>query len=153
MSAASSGSSAEAEVSYSSGGGEEDPFEPSASESEDMEDLKDYKKGGYHPVVIGEALASDRYAILSKVGWGHFSTVWLAWDKAEGRPVTLKVQKSAQRYSEAARDEVDLLRSVAKSDSVQSRWCALDHSPLSQRASSFFMAVTARVLPCHVSSL
>ena len=35
--------------------------------------------GGYHLVQIGDAYNS-RYVIVRKLGWGHFSTVWLAWD-------------------------------------------------------------------------
>ena len=35
--------------------------------------------GGYHPVKIGDIFHS-RYQVLRKLGWGHFSTVWLCWD-------------------------------------------------------------------------
>ena len=98
-------------------------------DDEDYEDLKDYRKGGYHPVTIGEPFSDGRYKILSKLGWGHFSTVWLAWDNQQERAITLKVQKSAQRYSEAARDEVKLLRSVSESERVEKRCLVLltDH--------------------------
>ena len=48
--------------------------------SDDEEDLEDYKKGGYHPVSIGDRLHHDRYIVVRKLGWGHFSTVWLAYD-------------------------------------------------------------------------
>ena len=38
-------------------------------------------KGGYHPVKIGEVFDSDasglQYTVLAKLGWGHFSTVWM----------------------------------------------------------------------------
>ena len=51
------------------------------------EDLKDYRRGGYHPVRIGDRFKEERYRVLSKVGWGHFSTVWLAWDSTAVRPV------------------------------------------------------------------
>ena len=49
------------------------------SDSED-EGKKDYRKGGYHPVKIGDVY-NGRYVIEKKLGWGHFSTVWLASDK------------------------------------------------------------------------
>ena len=48
--------------------------------SDDEEDLEDYKKGGYHPVAIGDRLSNDRYIVVRKLGWGHFSTVWLSYD-------------------------------------------------------------------------
>lgn len=47
--------------------------------SED-EGTEDYRRGGYHAVRIGDAFKNGRYVVQSKLGWGHFSTVWLAWD-------------------------------------------------------------------------
>lgn len=49
------------------------------SDHDEQEDPKDYCKGGYHHVNIGD-IYNDRYKVLRKVGWGHFSTVWLSWD-------------------------------------------------------------------------
>jgi serine/threonine-protein kinase SRPK3 len=40
-----------------------------------------YKPGGYHPVELGDQLGANRYKILSKLGYGGFSTVWLAKDE------------------------------------------------------------------------
>ncbi|CAI5503269.1 unnamed protein product [Closterium sp. Naga37s-1] len=85
------------------------------SESED-EGTDDYKRGGYHPVKIGDTFRNGRYRVVKKLGWGHFSTVWLAWDETEKRYVALKVQKSASHYTESALDEVQLLRQVADGD-------------------------------------
>jgi len=48
--------------------------------TEDEEDLEDYVKGGYHPVHIGDKFSDERYTVVRKLGWGHFSTVWLAKD-------------------------------------------------------------------------
>lgn len=48
--------------------------------TEDEEDLEDYRPGGYHPVSIGDDFNGGRYVIVRKLGWGHFSTVWLARD-------------------------------------------------------------------------
>ena len=47
--------------------------------SED-EGTEDYKRGGYHAVQIGDTFKHARYVVQSKLGWGHFSTVWLSWD-------------------------------------------------------------------------
>ena len=93
----------------------------SASSSDEEEDARDYKKGGYHPVKIGELFKDAAYEVLTKIGWGHFSTVWLAWDRRADRPVALKIQKSAQRYSEAAVDEIELLKQVAASERAEER--------------------------------
>lgn len=35
--------------------------------------------GGYYPVRIGDVF-NGRYHVVRKLGWGHFSTVWLCWD-------------------------------------------------------------------------
>jgi serine/threonine-protein kinase SRPK3 len=48
--------------------------------TEDEEDEEDYVKGGYHPVHVGDKFSDGRYLIVRKLGWGHFSTVWLARD-------------------------------------------------------------------------
>ena len=48
--------------------------------------------GGYHPVRIGDVFANGRYRVLRKLGWGHFSTVWLVLDTQTGKKVALKVR-------------------------------------------------------------
>ena len=37
--------------------------------------------GGYHPVHIGDTFQNSRYTIVRKLGWGYYSTVWLARDE------------------------------------------------------------------------
>ncbi|KAH9857387.1 kinase-like domain-containing protein [Lenzites betulinus] len=78
--------------------------------TEDEEDWEDYVKGGYHPVHIGDAFSNGRYVVVRKLGWGHFSTVWLANDTKLNRHVALKIVKSAPRYTETALDEIKLLQ-------------------------------------------
>ena len=62
--------------------------------------------------------------VIKKLGWGHFSTVWMVKDRQivpnpgdafnkEKQFFALKVQKSAEHYTEAAIDEVELLDCVA----------------------------------------
>ncbi|XP_069621191.1 SRSF protein kinase 2 isoform X1 [Ranitomeya imitator] len=85
------------------------------SDDEEQEDPSDYCKGGYHPVKIGD-LFNGRYHVIRKLGWGHFSTVWLCWDMQGKRFVAMKVVKSAQHYTETALDEIKLLRCVRESD-------------------------------------
>ena len=54
---------------------------PKYTDSNDSEDegLSSYKVNGYHPVHVGEVLL-ERYIIMQKLGFGHFSTAWLALD-------------------------------------------------------------------------
>jgi serine/threonine-protein kinase SRPK3 len=77
------------------------------------ESLKDYCPGGYHPTFIGETYGKqNEYLIVRKLGWGHFSTVWLAWDSLNLRHVAIKIVRSSSNYSEAAMDEIEILETV-----------------------------------------
>ncbi|KAK5863125.1 hypothetical protein PBY51_000179 [Eleginops maclovinus] len=90
-------------------------------DSQDSEDPREYCYGGYHPVHIGDTF-NRRYQVLSKLGWGFFSTVWLCQDLRLGRRVAVKVLKSGDGFTQAGQDELALLR------------CAT--SPTSRRPSS-----------------
>ena len=45
------------------------------------ENVVRYCKGGFHPTCIGDEFNDGRYKIRMKLGWGGFSTVWLAADR------------------------------------------------------------------------
>ncbi|KAF1959691.1 kinase-like protein [Byssothecium circinans] len=83
-----------------------------AENTADEEDSEDYCKGGYHPVQVGEEYKDGKYTIVRKLGWGHFSTVWLSRDNTTGKHVALKVVRSAAHYTETALDEIKLLKKV-----------------------------------------
>lgn len=85
------------------------------SENDEQEPKEDYCKGGYHPVNIGD-LFQGRYHVVRKLGWGHFSTVWLCWDLQEKRYVAIKIVKSARHFAETAKDEIKILKSVRDSE-------------------------------------
>ncbi|KAJ9086733.1 serine/threonine protein kinase, CMGC, variant 2 [Entomophthora muscae] len=91
-----------------------DDFE--SIESLDEEDLSDYRKGGYHHVQVGDLFKDGRYRVLRKLGWGHFSTVWLVFDEKTSRHGALKIVKSASQYTDAAIDEIHLLKKVVSSN-------------------------------------
>ncbi|KAE9582000.1 Protein kinase dsk1 [Colletotrichum fructicola] len=88
----------------------DDPAENTADE----EDSEDYCKGGYHPVQIGEKFKDGKYTVVRKLGWGHFSTVWLSRDNTSGKHVALKVVRSAAHYTETAIDEIKLLNKIVQ---------------------------------------
>lgn len=90
------------------------------SEDEEQENREDYCKGGYHPVKIGD-LFLNRYHVTRKLGWGHFSTVWLCWDLEDKRYVALKIVKSAHHFTETAKDEIKILKAVRESDPLNPR--------------------------------
>ena len=45
-----------------------------------QERMTRYRPGGFHPVCLGDTFKEGRYTIHHKLGWGGFSTVWLARD-------------------------------------------------------------------------
>jgi len=88
------------------------------SSDSDVEDAEDYRKGGYHAVSIGD-LFNAKYRVISKLGWGHFSTVWMCKDESQSPVhefVALKIQKSASKYCEAADDEITILQQIREGD-------------------------------------
>jgi len=55
-----------------------------------VESLENYVPGGYHPVMVGDVL-HDRYRVVDKLGFGGYSTVWLAQDTQLKCYVAVKV--------------------------------------------------------------
>lgn len=95
------------------------PEQESEYDSSESEDEEDYRIGGYHPVEVGDTFNDGRYRVLQKLGWGHFSTVWLCYDKKAKRHCAVKVQKSDPHYAEAARDEIKLLKALHEKKSAK----------------------------------
>mmetsp|Transcript_17849 Transcript_17849/g.23358 ORF Transcript_17849/g.23358 Transcript_17849/m.23358 type:complete len:686 (-) Transcript_17849:567-2624(-) len=92
----------------------------------DGESESDYRPGGYHPVTVGDKYG--KYEVEKKLGWGHFSTVWLV-NHGDKTYSALKVQKSADHYTEAAWDEIELLSTVEKNSKGREKFVVhmLDH--------------------------
>jgi hypothetical protein len=57
---------------------------------EGTESIYAYRPGGLHPVTIGDILA-DRYLVVHKLGFGGWSTIWLARDQHHGQYVAVKI--------------------------------------------------------------
>ncbi|KAK8043907.1 CMGC/SRPK protein kinase [Apiospora phragmitis] len=74
-----------------------------------IEDLSDYRSGGYHPVHIDDRL-DKRYHVVYKLGHGTFSTAWLALDEETSRFVAVKVGTA-----DTDRTEVDILSQLTHS--------------------------------------
>ncbi|KAK2355380.1 non-specific serine/threonine protein kinase [Trifolium repens] len=85
----------------------------SSGSEDDDEGFDSYRKGGYHAVRVGDQFAGGRYIAQRKLGWGQFSTVWLAYDTTTSAYVALKIQKSAAQFVQAALHEIDVLSSIA----------------------------------------
>ncbi|KAK0649990.1 kinase-like domain-containing protein [Cercophora newfieldiana] len=87
----------------STGQGLAPPTGGSKSEGGIEEGRGSYKPGGLHPVYIGDIYA-EKYEVLSKIGYGVYSTVWLVKDltKPEGDDHRFRALKvlSADCYGE-----------------------------------------------------
>jgi hypothetical protein len=61
---------------------------------DEIECVEEYRPlpGGFHPISIGDKSSGGRYKVIHKLGFGGFSTVWLACDRERepGTLVTLK---------------------------------------------------------------
>jgi serine/threonine-protein kinase SRPK3 len=62
------------------------------SDSEDYESLENYRRGGFHPVSLGDRFYDGRYTIMHKLGFGTTSMVWLARDRDSKQFVCLKIR-------------------------------------------------------------
>ncbi|EGP87145.1 uncharacterized protein MYCGRDRAFT_42881 [Zymoseptoria tritici IPO323] len=62
---------------------------------EGIEDVEDYRPGGFHPVHLGDVY-EERYRVLLKLGAGGYSTTWLAHDSVAARYVALKIVKASE---------------------------------------------------------
>nr|CAH7739338.1 unnamed protein product [Callosobruchus chinensis] len=70
------------------------------------------------PINIGDIL-KGQYKVCRKLGWGHFSTVWLCknlLDDSIPTYVALKICKSAQMFAVVAQDEIKLLSETKSMD-------------------------------------
>ncbi|KAF2965870.1 hypothetical protein GQX73_g7690 [Xylaria multiplex] len=82
---------------------------------DEVEELELYEPGGYHPVMINDTL-HNRYRIVDKLGYGGYSTIWLARDDQLQRYVAIKVNISSSSLS-IPRREVNSLRALSRSTS------------------------------------
>jgi serine/threonine-protein kinase SRPK3 len=58
-----------------------------------VENVQEYRLGGYHPLHLRDSLLDGRYLVLRKLGYGSYSTTWLAHDrKYVLNPIVCSVQ-------------------------------------------------------------
>ncbi|CEJ60084.1 hypothetical protein PMG11_08671 [Penicillium brasilianum] len=78
-----------------------------------IEKLERYRNGGYHPVQLGDILGKH-YRVVHKLGFGTYSTTWLAIDTITNRYVAIKVGAG---YSNPV--EVDVITCLQTSSSIE----------------------------------
>ncbi|KAI7946294.1 hypothetical protein MJO29_010821 [Puccinia striiformis f. sp. tritici] len=88
--------------------------------------------GGYHPVKIGDKFHENRYSVIRKLGYGQFSTVWLAHDQQQhDRHVSLKINKSDNFFTRAAEAEIEFHERTSSANPAHPGYChvatLLDH--------------------------
>ncbi|GKZ37239.1 hypothetical protein AbraIFM66950_008696 [Aspergillus brasiliensis] len=79
---------------------------------ENVEDLSLYCPGGYHPLQVGDELNEGRYRLVHKLGYGGYSTIWLARDLRMSKYVAVKVIIA---FASGDTEEPDLLRNLRAS--------------------------------------
>ncbi|OJJ34492.1 hypothetical protein ASPWEDRAFT_60859 [Aspergillus wentii DTO 134E9] len=77
-----------------------------------------YDSKKYYPARIGERI-SGRYHLVSKLGWGANSTVWLAkdvnrWFWQSNKYVTLKITNSGKDGQRSAEEEVEISKRISQ---------------------------------------
>ena len=77
---------------------------------DNVEEVENYSLGGFHPTHIGDDILG-RYTVIHKLGYGGFSTVWLAKDKVAGRYVALKIIVASIQHD---CKELGILQKLAK---------------------------------------
>jgi hypothetical protein len=77
----------------------------------DLEDFEDYTIGGYHPTVIGDHFHDGRYEVVHKLGFGGYSTIWLARDKRLQCYVSLKILVASESSKSTEGTILEMLRS------------------------------------------
>ncbi|KAJ7194650.1 kinase-like domain-containing protein [Mycena pura] len=78
-----------------------------------------YSNGGLCPIKLGDVLGDPpRYRIISRLGVGSYSTVWLACDRLMSRTVALKVVEAKQTGQSK---ELDVLQRLTVPAPVPSR--------------------------------
>ncbi|EJT97973.1 kinase-like protein [Dacryopinax primogenitus] len=77
------------------------------------ESIERYVEGGYHPVSIGDTFKDGRYTVVRKLGWGRYSTIWLAKDNKKDIYVSLKLLTSEWTPREDLLSEAAFLRKAS----------------------------------------
>ena len=82
-----------------------------------VESLERYKPGGYHPVSIGDCI-NGRYTVVDKLGFGGYSTVWLAHETSASRYVALKIATADANTLSLL--EVQIIKELSSNDTHRS---------------------------------
>jgi non-specific serine/threonine protein kinase len=83
-----------------------------------------YRPVGYHPVVLGDVL-HNRYRIIRKLGYGSFSTAWLAVDLHLNSFAAVKVSVASPAHDQATATTLAIYRSLPPTSTTHRHIVAL----------------------------
>jgi hypothetical protein len=72
---------------------------------EEQELPSDYVIGGYAPLQFGTEISQKNY-VVRKLGFGHFSTVWLCYDTIKNAYNAVKVSRADDDYAQTCINEI-----------------------------------------------
>ncbi|EPE09528.1 serine protein kinase sky1 [Ophiostoma piceae UAMH 11346] len=87
---------------------------PSSSPSIAEENISRYAPGGFHHVRIGDVFDDGKYKVLRKLGYGVYSTVWLAHDTQAKKNVALKILAADTYDGKCDSFELELLEKISE---------------------------------------
>lgn len=80
------------------------------------EPVERHADGLYYPICIGDILAGS-YRVVHKLGWGGFSTIWMAYDLKRHKLVALKIGipgKMGERELHAQKEIIRTVQDVSR---------------------------------------
>ncbi|KAM3418249.1 hypothetical protein BST61_g4250 [Cercospora zeina] len=94
---------------------------PKTDQPFEEETIPDYNASHFCQVSPGDVVGDGRYSIVSKLGWGRYSTVWLATDLhrvgSRNRHVSVKFN-NCDADRESIQQELKLLQRLSEADST-----------------------------------
>ncbi|GJJ15342.1 hypothetical protein Clacol_009618 [Clathrus columnatus] len=75
-----------------------------------------YQPGGYHPVELEDKFKNGAYTVIRKLGYGGFSTVWLAVESLNKRYVALKIMTAKESSTDTELEMAQFLSQKADAD-------------------------------------
>jgi serine/threonine-protein kinase SRPK3 len=79
--------------------GEDVHFYPSLQH---VENVEDYRPGGFYPLRLGDSFGNGRFKVVPKLGSGGYATVWLARGTPLDAYVALKILQA--EYSTTSKE-------------------------------------------------
>jgi serine/threonine-protein kinase SRPK3 len=96
---------------------------------EDVEDLRRYRPGGYHPIEINQSIHAI-YRVIDKLGCGSYSAIWLARDEKLSNYVAITIGTA-----DSNEKKVDILTSLGRSSPALGKLAASLFLPVLDRFS------------------